>query len=94
MVFRQRMLQLEPCLEDIRAKHYRENLAAFLNVPAMIRGFSASTEAKGSLFFRSILEDNAREIARCYSLAEGSLFMQLKKSVDTLSTCRQTSLAA
>lgn len=90
LVWQNRTLALEPCLEDIRATHYRDHLTPFLSLPTQVRAFSGAHSQGGrgggaggaGGIFAGVLRENAAAIARCYAVTEGSLFAALRKKVE------------
>lgn len=75
LVFKQKKLQYEPPLEEIRTKHYKE-IRMFLSLPNLHKGVSEKSDQAG--FFRAITDgkDVAFGIARVYEKAE-ALFSKL-----------------
>lgn len=48
------MRQYDPPLEELRMRHYREHLSAFLGLPLRMKGVSDLSERPG--FFRPIVD--------------------------------------
>ncbi|GMH35100.1 hypothetical protein BSKO_02968 [Bryopsis sp. KO-2023] len=83
IVFKQRRLQFEPPLEELRTKHYKEYLNVFLKLPLTLTGVSDLSESPG--FFRHIINENSEGIAQVYGDVEalfGRLSDELKKYQD------------
>ncbi|KAJ9505745.1 hypothetical protein QJQ45_029246, partial [Haematococcus lacustris] len=78
MVFRQHKLQYDPPLEELRTKHYKDNLNTFLGLPLRMKGVSDLSERPG--FFRPIMDSNPAGIACVYAAAE-ALFNQLAEEL-------------
>ncbi|KAK9815706.1 hypothetical protein WJX72_008353 [[Myrmecia] bisecta] len=83
IVFKQKRLQYEPALEDIRTAHYMKHLKPFLAIPLGFKGVSDASQSPG--FFRHIVDSNIAGIAKVYTAAEAlytRLQDELKKWVD------------
>jgi dynein heavy chain 2 len=78
MVFRQQRLQYDPPLEELRSRHYRDLLNAFLGLPLKMKGVSDLSERPG--FFRPIAECSPQGVARLYASAE-ALFAKLQEEL-------------
>jgi hypothetical protein len=79
MVFLDRALQYEPCIEEIRGTLYQTRVDTVISLPGAIRGFSPAHECPRSPFFRSVLERNAAAVVGVYTHIEGVLFAGLKR---------------
>jgi dynein heavy chain 2 len=75
LVFKQRRLQFDPPLEEIRTNHYKQ-VKDFLNLPLAFKGVSAASEKPG--FFRGMVDSpaGAAGCARVYEKTE-ALFVKL-----------------
>jgi hypothetical protein len=78
MVFRQQRLQYDPPLEELRSRHYRDLLNAFLGLPLKMKGVSDLSERPG--FFRAIAECSPQGVVRLYTSAE-ALFAKLQEEL-------------
>lgn len=67
--------QYEPSLEDLRIRHYKDYLNAFLGLPLKMKGVSVLSERPG--FFRPIADASPEGVARVYAAAE-ALFGRLE----------------
>ena len=75
LVFKQRKLQFEPPLEEIRTAHYKQ-VKDFLNLPLVFKGVSDASEKAG--FFRGMMDSavGAAGCAKVYDRTE-ALFVKL-----------------
>ena len=75
LVFKQRRLQFEPPLEEIRTAHYKQ-VKDFLNLPLVFKGVSDVSEKAG--FFRGMMDSavGAAGCAKVYDKTE-ALFVKL-----------------
>ena len=75
LVFKQRKLQFEPPLEEIRTAHYKQ-VKDFLNLPLVLKGVSDASEKAG--FFRGMMDSavGAAGCAKVYDRTE-ALFVKL-----------------
>ena len=75
LVFKQRKLQFDPPLEEIRTAHYKQ-VKDFLNLPLVFKGVSDASEKPG--FFRGMVDspDGAAGCAKVYEKTE-ALFAKL-----------------
>lgn len=84
MVFKHKRLQYEPPLEELRTKHYKDYLNAFLKLPLTLTGVSDLSARPG--FFKSIIQGNVKGIVKVYSDVE-SLFGRLSEELKKLQVC-------
>ena len=84
MVFKQRRLQYEPSLEELRTKHYKDFLNTFLKIPITLTGVSNLSERPG--FFRHIIDNHSESIAKLYGDAE-TLFNRLADELKKYQVC-------
>mmetsp|Transcript_17017 Transcript_17017/g.54247 ORF Transcript_17017/g.54247 Transcript_17017/m.54247 type:complete len:3325 (+) Transcript_17017:156-10130(+) len=75
LVFKQKRIQYEPPLEEIRTAHYRA-IKSFLSLPITHKGVSVQSEKPG--FFRHMVETNHEGVAKVYEKAE-TLFAHLQE---------------
>ncbi|KAK3283536.1 hypothetical protein CYMTET_8768 [Cymbomonas tetramitiformis] len=73
LVFKQKRLQFEPPLEEIRTQHFKQ-IKGFLNLPLTHKGVSEQSQAAG--FFRHMVDKNGANVAKVYERAE-MLFARL-----------------
>ena len=75
LVFKQRKLQFDPPLEEIRTAHYKQ-VKDFLNLPLVFKGVSDASEKAG--FFRGMMDSQvgAAGCAKVYEKTE-ALFVKL-----------------
>ena len=74
LVFKQKKLQFEPPLEEIRAQYYKE-VKRFLAIPSNFRGVSATGDT-----FKPMTRANSKGVATVFKKAE-KLFAKLQRSV-------------
>ena len=65
-VYRQRHLQFNPPLEEVKAKYFRE-MKKFISIPNVFKGVGDVTEG---LIFPAIIDRNASGFVTCYKKAE------------------------
>lgn len=65
MVFKQRKLQYDPPLEELRTTHNKQHTKAFIGLPMVLKGVSEASERPG--FFRHMVDGASRGIAKVFA---------------------------
>ena len=77
LIYRQRHLQFNPPLEEVKAKYFRE-MKRFISIPNHFKGVGEFTE---NLIFPAIIDRHAEGFITCYKKAD-SLFKRLSAVQD------------
>lgn len=62
MVFKQRKLQYDPPLEELRTTHYKQHIKTYIALPINLKGVSDASERPG--FFRHMVDAASGGIAK------------------------------
>jgi dynein heavy chain 2 len=83
LVYKNRRLQYDPPLEELRLQHFSRHLNGFLGLPLRMKGVSSLSERQG--FFAPIADADPAAIARVRACLHINMHVRCKPACITIS---------